>query len=273
MRDDGEDGQRRAEVGEEERPERARPQRVADLSRRADGLAARPHDFTERRRRRDGGLAHAQPDERHQHDERAHAQDDVGRAPAISGDQPLRERAHHQHAGAHAREGQPQHAAATLGEPPRDQRAARHPAHRAQPGRGQHPDHQVERPQRADPARQHTRHAEQAGAAEHDPARPQAVHEDAHHRREHALHDRRDREGGRGGAAGPAEFVEQRHEEDRKREVEAGGDRQRDPHGADHDPRPKGAAGPARGDRHRAIIDSRRWYDARRLDRSRWEDT
>jgi len=40
----------------------------------------------------------AEPDQRQQHRERAHAQDEVGDAPAVARDQPLRERPHRQHA-------------------------------------------------------------------------------------------------------------------------------------------------------------------------------
>ena len=230
VRDDREDRQRRAEVREEERPERARPQRVADL--RAPGEAP-----ARSCRRAGAGAAgpvvHAQPDEGQEHGERAQAQGEIGGAPAVSGDQPLGERPHRQHAGAHARERHAHRAAAPLGEPPRDQRARRHPAHRARPGRGQHADDQVERPQRVDPARQRASQPEQARPAEHHPARPQAVHQRPHHGREHALRDRRDRERRRGGAARPAELLQQRHEEDREREVEAGGDREGDPDRAD----------------------------------------
>ena len=71
-----------------------------------------------------GALPHAQPDEGQQHGERAHAQGEIGGAPAVSGDQPLGERTHRQHAGAHARERHAHRAATPLGEPPRDQRPA-----------------------------------------------------------------------------------------------------------------------------------------------------
>src|SRR2546422_5805304 len=62
-------------------------------------------------------LAHAQPDEGNEHDERAQAEDEIGGAPAVPGDQPLCEQADRQHARPHAREGQAQHAAPPLGEP------------------------------------------------------------------------------------------------------------------------------------------------------------
>ena len=127
VRDDREDRQRRAEIREEERPERPRPQRVADF--RAPRSSPRPG----RARRFDPAPprpASCTPSqiEGEEHGERAQAQDEIGGAPAKAGDQPLGERAHRQHARSHARERHAHRAAPPLGVPARDQRARSGPS-------------------------------------------------------------------------------------------------------------------------------------------------
>src|SRR5439155_418663 len=91
VRDHREHGERRARVREEERPERARPESGPD----ADAAVVRRRPSARRRSgRRARRVAYTHPHEGDEERQRADPENQVRVAPAVGGDEPLREWPH-----------------------------------------------------------------------------------------------------------------------------------------------------------------------------------
>ncbi len=233
----GEDGQGREEVCEPEGPERARSERVPQrrINSPAGSLAPvlarlRPRSFIVAR----VWISSADPDDRDEDAQGTHTQNSACDAPAQGRDQPLSQRAGHEHPEAHARKGYADRSPPPLREPAREEHAHGYRAEADEPYRGEHARVKVELPRSADRRSQERRARQEHGSGEDHAPWPEPVDQDSRDRCQHALHDRRQRQGSGGQPTRPAEFLDERDEEYREGKVETVGHGKRHPHDEDN---------------------------------------
>src|SRR5438093_11794489 len=215
----GEDGERREEVCEPEGPERARSERVPQ--RRINSPAGPLAPVLARRRPRSFIVAwlwisSADRDDRDEDAQGARTQNSARDAPAQGRNQPLSQRAGHEHPEAHAGKGYADRSPAPLREPAREEHAHGYRAEADEPCGGEHARVKVELPRSADRRAQERRAGQEHGPGEDHAPRPDPVDQDSRDRCEQALYDRRQRQSPGGQPTRPAEFLDERDEEYRE---------------------------------------------------------
>jgi len=153
--------------------------------------------------------------------------------PAQGRDQPLSQRAGHEHPEAHARKRDADRSPAPLREPAREEHAHGHRTEADEPCGGEHARVKVELPRGADRRAHERRGGQEHGSGEDHAPRPEPVDQDARDRCQQALHDRRQRQSASGQPTRPAEFFDEGDEEHREGKVETVGHGKRHPHDDD----------------------------------------